>query len=491
MSIHDSRRRADAADASADVDSARQQSHAGSTLALYTSHGFHVRNLLDTELLELLARRFRVVVLVGSEDAGHLAAEYGSMVEVAAVDFKVRPIERKLEFVRKRLIVKPDRALTTSVFTDSEKRLHPLRHTFLRRANGLLGRSPTIRARWLDFEGLIASGREFDETLRALAPSLVVTANYGTDPGTIRLLRSAERLAIPTLSIVPSFDNLTSKGVMGAKPTRLLVWNETMRREAIGLHDFSAAAVGVCGPVQFDIYAQPERWLPRQEVWRSFGLDAQRPTYVVGTITPVYFPYNRDVIEIVAEAIAAGKLPRDAQVLVRLHPQVVDDPTFGDKIEPYRAIAARYPFVALNVPEVRRWGTLRPPAKDDMAQLATILAGADAVVVPASTLAIDAAAVDSPVIGVAFDGKTRQPPELSSERMFYFTHYRPLTESGAIALARSPEELVASLERATRDRGERAERRRRLIELIVGRHDGGAAQRICAEIEDMARTGVR
>lgn len=460
------------------------------TLALYPTHGFHVRNLLDSELLELLTRRFRVVVLTSSEDAKHVEAEYGSRVEVLAVDVVPRPIERRLEFVRKRIIVKPDRALTTSVFTDNEKRLHPLRYSLLKRANGLLGRSRGVRTRWLEIENTIVPGREFDEVLRRLAPSIVVTANYGTDPGTIRLLRSALRLAIPTLAIVPSFDNLTSKGVMGARPSRLAVWNETMRREAIELHDFSPDAIGVCGPVQFDVYARPDRWLPREEVWRSLGLDPARPTYVVGTITPVYFPYNRDVIEIVAEAISAGDLPRDAQVLVRLHPQVVDDKTFGDSIEPYRAIAARYPFVALDVPEVRRWGVLRPPARDDMPRLATILAGADAVVVPASTLAIDAAAVDTPVIGVAFDGKMRQTPDLSVERMFYFTHYRPLTESGAIAIAKSREELIASLDRATRDRGERAEQRRRMVELVVGRHDGGAAMRICAEIERTARGGV-
>jgi hypothetical protein len=461
------------------------------TLALHLTHGFQVRNLLDTALLELLARRFRVVVLAGSKDAKYLEADYGSVVEVRAVDFVPRPIERKLEFVRKRLVVKPDRALTTSVFTDSEKRLRPLRYSLLKGANGLLGRSQWIRARWLDFESLVAPGHEFDEALRALAPSIVVTANYGTDPGTIRLLRSAGRRSIPTLSIVPSFDNLTSKGVMGAKPSRLLVWNETMRREAIQLHDFAPDSVSVCGPVQFDIYARRQQWLPREEVWRSLGLDPARPTYVVGTITPVYFPYNADVIELIAEAISSGELPRDAQVLVRLHPQVVDDATFGDNLEPYRAVAARYPFVALNVPEVRRWGDLRPPARDDMAKLATILSGADAVVVPASTLAIDAAAVDAPVIGVAFDGKAQQrPPDLSVGRMFYFTHYRPLTESGAIALAKSRDELVAALLRATRDRGERAKERRRMIELIVGRHDGGAAERICAEIERTARTGA-
>jgi len=456
-------------------------------LVLQASHGFYVRNLLDTSLLPLLKARFEIVILADPTDAPHFAADYADdRVTVEAVAIRPRRIEPLLEFVRKRIVVKPSRAVTTSVFTEQERLTHPLYFGTLRLLNRVLGRSRLVRRLWLTFERLCVPGTEYDPVLRAHGPAVVVSANYGTDTSTIRLLRAARRLRIPTVAIVPSFDNLTSKGVIGAPMTRMLVWNETMRREAQDLHDIPPEGVVATGPVQFDVYADRSRWADINTVWRGFGLDPQRPTFVVGTITPAYFPYNTDVVEIIAEAILAGRLPREGQILVRLHPQVVDDKVYGDDLQSYRDLAARFPFVKLNVPTVRRWGKLRPPAKDDMSILAALLAHATAVVAPASTIAIDAAAVGTPVVGTAFDGKTKQPPEKSVERMFYFTHYQPISSSGAITIVRSPEELIDALNLNTRDRSLNATGRQKLISMLIGEHDGHAAERIAAEIEALA-----
>jgi hypothetical protein len=223
-----------------------------------------------------------------------------------------------------------------------------------------------------------------------------------------------------------------------------------------------------------------------RSVWREHGLDLQRPTLVVGTITPVYFAYNIDVIELIAEAIQEGRLPRNAQMLIRLHPQVIHDPIFGDDLKAYHDLTKRFDFVKLNVPQVRRWQKLSPPARDDMAVLATILANAAAVVVPASTLAIDAAAVGTPVVGIGFDGKAQQVNTLSVARYYEFTHYLPVTRSGAVTISRSPQEMIDALNAAIRDRNAQAEGRRRLLQDLVGRHDGKAALRIMDELRALA-----
>jgi len=453
---------------------------------LYVSHGFHVRNLLDSRLLDRLQTVADVVILVSQADLEHCRADYaGNRVSVEPILLERRVIDALFEIVRKRIVIKPNRALTTSLFSDHERRTQPIRHAFERVLHKSLGRWRLVRQAWLAFERLLVPGREFDSVFARLQPDLVVTANYGTDPSTIRLLRAARRHRIPSLAIVPSFDNLTSKGVIGAPMSRLIVWNEIMRHEADDLHDIPRDQVAACGPIQFDIYADPSRWAKRDAVWRAHGLDPSRPTFVVGTITPVYFPYNTDVIELIAEAIQDGRLPSTAQILIRLHPQVVDDAHFGDNLDVYKQLVERYPFVKLNIPAVRRWKKLKPPAKDDMAILATILANAAAVVVPASTLAVDAAAVDTPIVGIGFDGKSHQPPELSVARYYDFTHYKPITRSGAVAVAGSREQLIDFLNEALQHRAARADKRRSLVNTMIERHDGHAVDRIMAEIESM------
>jgi hypothetical protein len=454
---------------------------------LHLSHGFHVRNLLDTELLARMTAAFDVVLVVDPADADACRADYASArVTIDAARSERRNVERTLEFVRRRILVKPRRALTTSVFSDRERRERPFRHAVLRMANSLLGRWRGVRRAWLALEHVLVPGHEFDLLLARHRPDVVVAANYGTEPETIRLLRAAARARVPSATIVPSFDNLTSKGAIAAVADRMLVWNDTMRREAVDLHDVPSERVVACGPLQFDIYASPDRWADARDVWAAHGLDVARPTFVVGTITPVYFPYNVDVITIIAEAIERGNLPADGQVLVRLHPQVVRDRVFGDDLAGYEQLARRFPFVRLNVPAVRKWQTMSPPPKNDMAVLASILAHAAAVVVPASTLAIDAALVGTPVVGIAFDGNDPQPPERSIARHYDFTHYKPVAASGAIDLARSAEELIASLNSAIRNRSLLEQGRQRLIAELVGRFDGRAVDRVVAEIAALA-----
>jgi hypothetical protein len=454
---------------------------------LHASHGFHFRNLLDTRLFELLRCEYDLVLLVHPDDARHCRADYGTeRVAVDTVAIARRSYEPALEFVRRRLLVKPGRAMTTSVFSDRERRERPLRHALLRALNVALGRWSLVRRAWLALERILIPGHEFDIVFRRHTPSVVIAASYGTEPVTIRLLRAARRSGVPSITIVPSFDNLTSKGIIAEQADRMIVWNDTMRREATELHDVPPERIAACGPVQFDIYADRSRWASHSSVWSAHGLDTARPTIVVGTITPAYFPYNRHIIEIVAEAIEAGRLGRNSQVLVRVHPQAVRDAVFGDDLAGYEDLCRRYPFVRLNVPEVRRWGTISPPPKNDIAVLATILAHAAAVVVPASTLAVDAAMVDTPIIGVAFDGKTVQPPELSVARYYDFTHYKPVTASGAIAIARSADELIAAVATAIRDRSVNAEGRRRLVSSLVGERSGTAAACIVEQIRALA-----
>ena len=56
-----------------------------------------------------------------------------------------------------------------------------------------------------------------------LPPKVLVTANCGTETFEVRRLRCAHRHAVPSLAIIPSRDNLSSRGVIGEKPKHLAV----------------------------------------------------------------------------------------------------------------------------------------------------------------------------------------------------------------------------------------------------------------------------
>lgn len=458
------------------------------TVLISLSHGFHVRNIVYSRLFEELSRTHRIV-LVLPPGVQVPAADQPLLRGAAVESVTIRPhrFENVFLFLRKNVFAGRKRTQTFNLITEMERARHPVAYGVAHRLNAVAGRIPALGRLWQKVEAQFVPGTEFDTLFERERPDLVLTANYGTEAFEVRLLRAARRHGVPSLAIIPSWDNLSSKGVIGENPRHLAVWNDIMKNEAISLYGFAPKTVHVCGGLQFDRYAGGPTEAERAAVYQRLGIDAARPFVVVGTITPRYFAKNVEIVEILDEAVASGRLARDLQIVVRLHPQVVDDPVFGDNLDQYRNLAARSPRVRLSIPRVLRWGRITPPSPDDGVELMCLLQGAAASVMPASTLAIDACALGSPVIGIGFDGREHLPYARSVRRTFDFTHYRRLVAQGGMRIAESADALIEEVAAYLQDRGRDREGRDKVVASHLVQLDGAAWRRAGDVIAGIAK----
>jgi hypothetical protein len=462
------------------------------SIFIAVSHGMHVRNLLNSSVLAYLRRDFHVVILSFAADVPFLKRAFpGPGVDVVPFVRRSTRLEDQYAYIRRYLLSNPKRNRTINLFAMNYRQKRPFLYDTLMALNRILGSSLMARKAWLAFEAAMVPGSEYDELFARYRPAALVTANYGTAPDEIRLIRAARRAGTPSIAVVPSWDNLTTKGIIGAPADKLIVWNEIMRTEAVELHDYEFTDVGVAGGVQFDVYGDRSAYGTRDEFCARFGMASTRKIVVYGTITPRYFPYNGRIIEMLAQASRAGELGADAQILVRLHPQVIRDAHFGDRIEDYRRIATDFPgTVFLNVPEVEAWGEMSPPHPADGGLLGAMLHHADACVVPGSTLALDSLANGTPVVGVAFDGDVQLAYGQSIRRWYDFTYYRPLVELKGLQLAHGRIEMNELLRSMLADKTACAERRAHVVSLYLGQVDGAAGERIAKIIWTEARRSL-
>jgi hypothetical protein len=452
------------------------------------SHGFHVRNIVYSPLFEQLSQRFHVVLVMTPGvvvPAADLPLLRGA--EVVSVDIVPHRFESAFLFLRKNVFAGRERTQTFNLITEIERSRHPVLYSLANRLNAVFGRIPAVGRLWQRVESFFVPGREFDALIERHRPRLVLTANYGTEAFEVRLLRSAHRHRVPSVAIIPSWDNLSSKGVIGENPKHMIVWNPIMRDEAIGLYGFAPTSIHVCGGLQFDRYAQGPSEEERAQVLQRLGIDPAAPFVVIGTITPRYFEKNIDIVDIIDDAVSAGRLPADLQIVVRLHPQVVDDPVFGDNLDQYHERADRSRRIKLSIPRILQWGRIKPPSPDDSVELMTLLHGASASVMPASTLAIDACALGSPVIGIGFDGRETRPYEQSVRRTFDFTHYRRLVAQGGLRIAESADQMVGELSAYLADRSRDCEGRSRVVSSHLGALDGAVWRRIGDVVDGITR----
>ncbi len=464
----------------------------GATIAISITHGFQARNLLQTDVApSLLEAGYRLCVLSpAAADEGFQQSFRADGVTLRQVDARAGLSTAFFANARRYALANPRRNATYNLFNEQFARSRRPHYVFLRALNRTVGRSRTLREWWMRLEAAVVSGRELEPVLRAAAPALLVTGTPGTEPLDALLLRCARRLGIPSLCVVLSWDNLTSKGYMAARPDRLVVWNERMRQEAIELHDYAPEDVEVAGVAHFDVYQRPSMLLSRAEVCRRLGLDPARPYIVFGTVSPFLFPYNHDLGEQLAAAVHDGRITGGAQLVVRLHPQAVGGGKFGDACAVYDDLRARYPGdVVLDVPEVRTSGLQWALQPEEMTWLASLLRHAGACINVASTLAIDAALSGTPVVGVGFDGNRRLPYERSIRRAYDYTHYRPIVESGGAPVAETLESLIALVNAYLADPSLHEAGRRRIGMEQAGGLDGHAGVRVAQAIAGFARSG--
>jgi CDP-glycerol:poly(glycerophosphate) glycerophosphotransferase len=310
-------------------------------------------------------------------------------------------------------------------------------------------------------------------------PSLVVTSSPGLIFSEIPLLRTAVRRGVRSVAVDPSWDNFTNKLIPVRRVNRLIVWNDLMRREAIDLHGYEPDEVCIAGAPQWDLYFRDGTFVPRDAFFRRIGADPARKLIALTTTPRDLYPHHDHVLRVLIDALRRGAWRHDAQVLVRLHPR--------DAMDAYA------PFH--DVPNVIVEKPFRPTVRagdgldvdvtlDSQVHLANTLRHSDVVVNVASTLAVEAAIVDTPVVNVSFDGDTPSPFERSARRYYRFTHYVNVTRHGAVRVAEDATELIEAIGRYLDDPSLDREGRQRVAREQCPFRDGRSAQRVAAFVSD-------
>lgn len=108
----------------------------------------------------------------------------------------------------------------------------------------------------------------------------------------------AQRLGLPAFAVITNYDNIVNMGFRGFTPSCLAVWSHQMANEVIKLQGLPASKVEITGPVQYDRFMQP---LPmdRSAFIKSIGLDSNKKTifFAGGVNITHYFEIYRLFVE--------------------------------------------------------------------------------------------------------------------------------------------------------------------------------------------------
>jgi hypothetical protein len=456
------------------------------TVALLVSSGWGVRTFLQTDVLPELRRRSRVVLFCAPDLVEPLRERLEEEVPVEPLH-PFDPLAGAYGRAYRRRNHRFYRVSGTET-----RRLKQAEHRRALRGRralvfDLLEAEARLLARWNGFPRMERQERElllreyphaaeYESRLLGYGAELVVStlphAHEEAPPAIV-----ARHLDIPVAAWINSWDNLTSKPAYYTGYDHYFVWSERMRADLLRYYPEAAAGtVDVTGVPHFDWHHQQATRMTREELCTRHGFDPRRPLVLYGTATPHLAPTEHLVVQRLARDLERAEALGFPQLLVRLHPGEE-----GGRFLDWQP----GPGVAFQRPGQRGRGRLGAycPTPEENLEFVSSVAHAEVVVNLASTLSLDAALCDRPVVNVAFDLSPERSMQETIERYYtHYDHYRTVTEAGAVRLARSPEELLGHIAAYLEDPTLEREERRRLVELWCGPFDGQSGRRLAAAL---------
>ena len=284
----------------------------------------------------------------------------------------------------------------------------------------------------------------------------------------VPFILGAQRLGLPLVGNVASWDHTVGKGVIHPGLDRYLVQNARMRDDLVAYHGVPRERIVVTGWPQSDVLARPRPREAFDAIVRGYGLDPALPVVLVMGNTPTNTPTEgRFFARLVTwwrESGADGRM----QLLFRPHPR---DRQWQERFAP-----------ALEGSGL----AVQEPSFTDIEQLATLLQHGACVVTNAGTILLDALVNDRPAVCVLYDEGGSSGPDAWAAKSVIGEHYRDVAMSGAFHEARSFDEVVAGIERSLAAPDELRSQREAVVATVVGAVDGHAADRVAAAVLELA-----
>ena len=313
----------------------------------------------------------------------------------------------------------------------------------------------------------------FNPLMEKYKPDLVfLTTIFGTND--IRLLKYCMQHKVATVGMIKSWDNLIGKDPLLMWPDRLIVHNDIVKHMAMSMHHFPADRIYISGLPQMDVYADSTFPEPRDAFLTKLGLDPKKKLITYSAVGILVSFHEVEVIQFLSELVKLGDIHDEVQLLVRLHPAYPSDDEVIKKI----------PGIVIVRPGKK--GAERNPLRFDFEfqesetrDLASTLKWSDVLIQSGSTMAIDGACFDTPIISMGFDGyMENERQERSTRRLLIKDHFKRILDTKGTRAVYTRQELVDTINLYLRDPSTDHEGRMRIVEEQCYKLDGKSGERV-------------
>jgi len=296
---------------------------------------------------------------------------------------------------------------------------------------------------------------------------------------------AARKLNIPCGTLVQSWDNLSSKTyVLPTWLDRYWTWSASMTDDLVRFnprikHDEHIVDIG---SPHLDYHLDASLVEERDNYMQKMGLDARFPYVLIGTGMEYLLPGEPTVVIDLVKQLKS-ELP-DVQILLRLHPKDKIE-RWTDHLSGLKELGVKIQNVIPEIP--MDMGGFTPPREFFRDQINAIY-HSSVVINTASSLTVDAAILNRPVISLGYDVvKDKKFPEGRASFYNRSEHFGSLVETGGVWDVHSQDECINAIRRYLAEPELHASNRRTLAQNVGGPLDGKAGVRLADDVLSLVR----
>ncbi len=359
----------------------------------------------------------------------------------------------------------------------------------IKAATALLRRSASARKALVRYQ-MRFTPNIYGDLFEKYRPDLVVASTPGWRFDRY-LLREAVNRGVKTAAAIVGWDNPSSYRLPGAPVDYVTCWSEIQKDELVLGSDWSPERVNIGGIPSYDGYFRKTWLMPRDEYFALHGLDPNRKLLAYASSFVTFSP-NYPNIEALARLVSSDQLAVPSQLLIRLHPNhFMPGSLYEQEANRVRELIKDLPHVHLVEP-VPLGGELGYYSGEDMPEKSSMMAYADVFLTVYSTMVVETAVADRPIVGVCIDtpGGWNKPGKFSlalSEIAEWPTHLR-FREANAGRVAFNAEQAREAINLYLTNPDADREARQAFLKREVTFTDGSAGQRTGAYLASLVNS---
>jgi CDP-glycerol glycerophosphotransferase (TagB/SpsB family) len=311
-------------------------------------------------------------------------------------------------------------------------------------------------------------------------PDLVIASTPGWRMDRYLLRESAKR-GIRNMTVIVGWDNSSSYNISGADVQYATCWSQLQKDELVYGSDWNPENVNIGGIPSYDGYFRKQWLMPRDEYFKLHKLDPNRKLISYAS-SFVHFAPNFPNIEALAKLVSSDLLAEPSQLLIRLHPSHFQDKPkiFADERAQVFELEKKYKNVHVVQP-VALGGSLGYYGGEDMDEKSSMMAYSDVVVTVYSTMLVETAVHDTPMIAATIDvpggWNKKNKFSLSLKEIGNWPTHKRFREAKAGRVATNLTELKEALNLYLKDKTVDSAERRKFIENEITFTDASSGKK--------------